>query len=54
MVYRLCRRGKIPCRKEGRGWRFEEGEIEAWLVLLALREALILKTESALVAQDKG
>jgi|GEM_PF-3565335 excisionase family DNA binding protein len=37
-VYRLCRHGQIPCRKEGRSWRFKEQEIEVWLVRQAIRD----------------
>jgi PTS system nitrogen regulatory IIA component len=27
-VYRLAKRGDIPCKKIGRQWRFNRGEIE--------------------------
>jgi excisionase family DNA binding protein len=30
-VYKLAQRGRIPCQKVGRHWRFRRQSIEAWL-----------------------
>jgi len=30
-VYKLAQRGRIPCQKVGRHWRFHRGTIERWL-----------------------
>jgi excisionase family DNA binding protein len=30
-VYKLAQRGKIPCQKVGRHWRFRREAIEEWL-----------------------
>ncbi len=31
-LYGLCRRGMLPGVKKGRQWRFQEHQIELWLV----------------------
>ena len=30
-VYKLAQRGKIPCQKVGRHWRFRREAVEQWL-----------------------
>jgi excisionase family DNA binding protein len=30
-VYKLAQRGKIPCQKVGRHWRFRREAVERWL-----------------------
>jgi excisionase family DNA binding protein len=30
-VYKLAQRGKIPCQKVGRHWRFRRQSVDAWL-----------------------
>ena len=30
-VYKLAQRGRIPCQKVGRHWRFRRQTIESWL-----------------------
>jgi excisionase family DNA binding protein len=30
-VYKLAQRGKIPCQKVGRHWRFRREAVEGWL-----------------------
>jgi len=30
-VYKLAQKGKIPCQKVGRHWRFRREAVEAWL-----------------------
>jgi excisionase family DNA binding protein len=30
-VYKLAQRGKIPCQKAGRHWRFRREAIDRWL-----------------------
>jgi len=30
-VYRLAQRGRIPCQKAGRRWRFHREAIDHWL-----------------------
>ena len=30
-IYRLAQRGKIPCGKVGRSWRFHKDAIDRWL-----------------------
>jgi excisionase family DNA binding protein len=35
-IYRLASRGKIPCAKYGREWRFRRDQLEEWI---AIRDA---------------
>ncbi len=30
-IYRLARKGDIPCRKVGGSWRFKKGFLDEWL-----------------------
>lgn len=30
-IYRLAKKGEIPCRKVGGSWRFKKEALDAWL-----------------------
>jgi len=30
-IYRLAKKGEIPCRKMGGSWRFKKGALDEWL-----------------------
>jgi excisionase family DNA binding protein len=38
-VYKLAQRGKIPCQKVGRHWRFRREAVERWLDTPSSRES---------------
>ena len=38
-VYKLAQKGKIPCQKVGRHWRFRRERIDQWLDAIEAREA---------------
>jgi excisionase family DNA binding protein len=37
-IYRLLKRGTIPCFRVGSDWRFRKADMDAWLQLLARGE----------------
>ena len=36
-VYKLAQRGKIPCQKVGRHWRFRREAVDKWLANMPVR-----------------
>jgi len=38
-VYKLAQRGRIPCQKVGKHWRFRREALDRWLEATRLEEA---------------
>ena len=50
MVYKLAQKGDIPASKIGSNWRFEEGEVDRWL--LRQRDVPTIPAEAKVTVDD--
>jgi excisionase family DNA binding protein len=44
-IYRLCRKGEIPCAKISGHWYFQQQHVEVWLVGNVVQQMLSVSRE---------